>query len=95
MRLVRPPCITERTDGAYVRHDDHEALMQEKDAEIAALERTVVDQTVVITEFRGTALQAIKLPNISVRITSAEDDEGNGDMEYEVIDATMQQGDQS
>lgn len=39
--------------------------------------------------------QAVKLPNIFVRITSAEDDEGNGDMEYEVVDAAMQQGDQS
>ena len=33
-------------------HDDHQALIQEMDAEIAALERTVVDQTVVITELR-------------------------------------------
>lgn len=49
---IGQPGITEQPNGAYVRHDDHQALMQEKDAEIVALERTVVDQTVVITELR-------------------------------------------
>ena len=204
LHSIGMPAITEQENGAYVRHDDHEALVQEMRAEIAALERTVMDQTVVIVELReakcdgnhggprcadpgcwndssqpaepvrepsderilvafiahtkrlytgnpkdhkdwssfkagfeaaqqdadkvdarpdmfwdnndpercqdcihnvlvevqcnrdlsvGDVIevqQAVRLANISVRITAAEDDEGNGDMEYEVIDSATQ-----
>lgn len=31
--------------------------------------------------------RAIRLPNVSVRITAVEDEDGSGDLEYEVIDA--------
>ncbi|WP_394065380.1 hypothetical protein [Alcaligenes sp. WGS1538] len=35
--------------------------------------------------------RAIRLPNVSVRITAVEDEDGGGDLEYEVIDAARKE----
>lgn len=49
---VGAPAITEQPIGAYVRHDDHTALVDEWRAEKAALEQIVMTQEVTIAELR-------------------------------------------
>lgn len=49
---VGAPAITEQPNGAYVRHDDHQALADEWRAEKGQLEQIAMAQTVTITELR-------------------------------------------
>lgn len=50
---ISAPCINEQANGAYVRHDDHEAVVQEMRAEIAALEGVVNGQAAAIASNRS------------------------------------------
>lgn len=49
------PAIIEQSGGAYVRHDDHQALADEWGAEKDQLEQIAMAQTVTITEARAEA----------------------------------------